>query len=65
MQRTLDAMAALALLAFVSACVPSYGDRCLQLGHPSGSLEFNDCVENQIQQARRDRKMHLVPGRGH
>ncbi len=64
MQRTLAAVAALALLAFLSACVSSYKDRCLQQGHQSGSPEFNDCVDSEIEQGRLDRKRHRVPGRG-
>ncbi len=64
MQRTPAAVAAIALLAFLSACVSSYKDRCLQQGHQSGSPEFNDCVESETEQARFERNRHRVPGRG-
>ncbi len=58
------AIAAIGLLALLSACASNYQDRCIEQGYQSGSPEFSDCVENEISQARRDRRRHRSHGGG-
>ena len=52
MQPFLAAIVAIGLLALLPACA-SFQDRCLEQGYESGSLEFSDCVEKHISEARR------------
>ncbi len=46
------ALASMGLLMLLSGCA-SYGERCIEQGYKSGSPEFADCIERQIEQARR------------
>jgi hypothetical protein len=64
MQPIPAAIVAIALLTLVAACAANYRDRCVAQGYQSGSPEFSDCVENEIKQARQDRKRHQSYGRG-
>ena len=52
------ALASMGLLMLLSGCASNYGDRCMEQGYKSGSPEFADCIERQIEQARRDRRRH-------
>ncbi len=45
-------LASMGLLILLSGCA-SYGERCIEQGYKSGSPEFADCIERQIEQARR------------
>ena len=58
------ALASMGLLMLLSGCASNYGDRCVEQGYKSASPEFADCVERQIEQARRDRRRHRSYGRG-
>ncbi len=58
------ALASMGLLMLLSGCASNYGDRCMEQGYKSGSPEFADCIERQIEQARRDRRRHRGPGQG-
>ncbi len=58
------AIVATGLLALLPACASNFQDRCLEQGYDSGSPEFSDCVENEISQARRDRRRHRSHGGG-
>ena len=48
------ALASMGLLMLLSACA-SYDERCMEQGYKSASPEFADCIERQIEQARRNR----------
>ena len=52
------ALASMGLLMLLSGCASNYGDRCIEQGYKSGSPEFADCIDGQIEQARRDRRRH-------